>query len=184
MFRSRSILSLAVGATAVAALALAAIGCSDGEDRPDVEVIGTSNSVSVTGAGEAVAGKVEPKPAGATQVDVKLGEWHITPAQSTVPKGKVYFLVDNAGPEDAHEFVIIKTDLAPDKLPAVEGKVPEDKVDLVDEIEPYLPASKASIALDLAPGKYVLICNIAEVEDGKLESHYELGMHAAFTVTE
>jgi hypothetical protein len=28
----------------------------------------------------------------------------------------------------------------------------------------------------------VLFCTIVEVEDGELESHYELGMHTEFTV--
>ena len=30
----------------------------------------------------------------------------------------------------------------------------------------------------------ILICNLVEIEDGKLESHYELGMRTPFTVTE
>jgi len=30
------------------------------------------------------------------------------------------------------------------------------------------------VTLDLAPGKYVLICNVA--------GHYQLGMHISFTV--
>jgi hypothetical protein len=36
--------------------------------------------------------------------------------------------------------------------------------------------------LDLEPGSYVLICNIAEGEEGELESHYEEGMRTAFIV--
>ena len=47
---------------------------------------------------------------------------------------------------------------------------------------PTMAGSSASIVLDLEAGAYVLICNIAEEEDGELESHYELGMTAAFTV--
>jgi uncharacterized cupredoxin-like copper-binding protein len=38
------------------------------------------------------------------------------------------------------------------------------------------------IRTDLAPGNYVLICNISEVENGQLESHYQLGMHAQLVV--
>lgn len=173
----------ALAAAGVLGTSLVAGACGDdGEDRPDVEVIGGGGSVSVTGTGDALPGVVEAKPADAQQVDVRLGEWFITPAQTSVKAGKVYFLVENAGPDDPHEFVIIRSDEAPDALPATDGKVPEDKVDFVDEIGPYLPASKASIAVDLTPGTYVLICNIAEVEGGELESHYELGMHTAFTV--
>jgi hypothetical protein len=35
---------------------------------------------------------------------------------------------------------------------------------------------------DLKPGKYALICNLVEIEQGKLESHYQEGMRAAITV--
>jgi uncharacterized cupredoxin-like copper-binding protein len=99
-----------------------------------------------------------------------------------VPAGEIYFLVENAGPVDPHEFVVIRTDLAPGALPVEEGKVPEDDIDLVDEIEPFAPGSSASVTLDLEAGSYVFICNIAEIEEGELESHYGLGMRVAFTV--
>ncbi|MCA9843906.1 MAG: hypothetical protein KC482_04500 [Dehalococcoidia bacterium] len=157
------------------------VACSGGEDRPG------SGSISGSGSGTGVgigSGVVEDKPDGATQVDVLLSEWAITPSETSVRAGEIYFLVENAGPDDAHEFVVIRTDEAPDALPVVEGRVPEGDVDLVDEIRPYTPGSSASITLDLEPGKYVFICNIAEVEGGELESHYELGMRVGFEVVE
>lgn len=129
-------------------------------------------------------GVVEPKPEGATQVHVVMTEWAIIPDQDSVKAGTVYFHVENRGPEDPHEFVVIRTDLEPGELPVVKGRVPEDDVDMIDEIHPYRPKTAASIALDLEPGKYALICNLAEVENGEIESHYELGMFTAFTVTE
>jgi len=128
-------------------------------------------------------GVVEAKPAGATQVDVAMSEWAIIPDRDSVKAGTVYFLVENRGPNDPHEFVVIRTDGEPGELPVIQGRVPEDEVDMVDEIHPYRPKTTASIALDLEPGKYALICNVAEVEDGEIESHYELGMYTAFTVT-
>jgi hypothetical protein len=40
------------------------------------------------------------------------------------------------------------------------------------------------VSFDLAPGKYVLICNIVQTEpDGSIEAHYKVGMRTAFTVT-
>jgi uncharacterized cupredoxin-like copper-binding protein len=123
-----------------------------------------------------------PRPDGATQLDVTLMEWAITARASTVPAGDVYFLVENDGPEDAHEFVVIKTDLAADALPVEDGRVPEDDVDLLGEIEPFAVGSTGSLSLDLEPGSYVLICNIAHEEHGELESHYELGMRTTLTV--
>jgi len=78
--------------------------------------------------------------------------------------------------------VIVKTNLAPDRLPVKDGRVPEDDVDLIDEIEAFSAKSQASKTVKLTAGTYVLLCNITEVEDGKLESHYQLGMRAAFRV--
>ena len=36
--------------------------------------------------------------------------------------------------------------------------------------------------MNLAAGNYLLICNISEIENGQVESHYKLGMVAQFTV--
>ena len=187
---------LAFGGVVVASVLLVACSDDDGEDRPGVDVIqdGTgsgSGSVSASGTGSGSAsasgepagtGVVEDKPADATQVDITLREWEVSTSQPSVPAGEIYFLVENAGPVDPHEFVVIRTDLAPDALPVEEGKVPEDDIDLVDEIEPFAPGSSASVTLDLEAGSYVFICNIAEVEEGELESHYQLGMRVAFAV--
>jgi uncharacterized cupredoxin-like copper-binding protein len=187
---------------AVLAGGLALVACS-GEDRPSVDVIGdsgsasssssASSSVSASGTGSSsssasgtgespTAGVVEDKPADAEEVDVKLSEFNIEPSVTTIDAGKIYFKVDNDGPEDAHEFVVIKTDDKADSLPVTDGRVPEDQVDILGEIEPFTANSSASLTLDLEPGHYVFICNIAEMEDGELESHYEEGMHVDFTV--
>ncbi len=127
-------------------------------------------------------GVVEPKPQGAAQVDVVLGEWVVSPQPNSVIAGQVYFLANNVGPEDPHELVIIKSDLAPDALPVVEGKVVEEQADIIGEIEEFAPNSKASGVFDLSPGNYILICNLVEIEHGELESHYLEGMTASFTV--
>jgi len=73
-----------------------------------------------------------------------------------------------------HSFQVIKTDLAADKLP-VDGASARAKEDgKVGEI-PSIPAGKsASVTVELTPGKYVFICNVA--------GHYGLGMHTGFTV--
>lgn len=178
-----------VGVGLIGLSAVLLVACS-GEDRPDVDVVddgtsssSTSGSASGSATGEpAGPGVVEDKPDDATEVDVTLREWQVSTSTATVAPGDIYFLVENVGPEDPHEFVIIRTDLAPGDLPITDGKVPEDEIDLVDEIEPFSPGSSASITVNLEPGSYVLICNIAEVEDGELESHYQLGMRTAFTV--
>lgn len=127
-------------------------------------------------------GVVSPKPEGASQVDVVLGEWVVSPRPDSVSAGQVYFLANNAGPEDPHELVIIRSDLAPDALPVVDGKVVEEQVEIIGEIEEFAPDSMASGVFDLSPGNYVLICNLVETEHGELESHYLEGMRASFIV--
>ena len=125
----------------------------------------------------------EPPPAGAAEVEIGLGEWAISASPASVAAGEVYFLVTNRG-ADAHEFVVVRTDTAPDELPVVDGLVPEDEVDVPGEIEGIAPGSQASITLDLEPGNYVLICNLNEYEadEDEWESHYLLGMAAHFIV--
>ena len=55
-------------------------------------------------------------------------------------------------------------------------------MDLIGEIEEFAPGTQAADTFDLTPGNYVLICNIAEMENGELESHYQLGMRAQLMV--
>jgi uncharacterized cupredoxin-like copper-binding protein len=180
---------------------LAAIACSGpGENRPGSVVVEPgSETVSVSGTGTGIGtstetntetasgsgigpGEVKPKPAGAEQVNVNLGEWSIVPDQTTVNAGQVYFSADNLGPNDAHEVVIIRTDVEPDQLPVVDGRVPEDQVDIVGEIEPFSPGTQAADTFELTPGNYVLICNITETEGGTVVSHYQLGMRTRLVV--
>ncbi len=113
-------------------------------------------------------------PAGPVQIDVILAEWKVKPQVATAAAGAVVFNAENKG-ASAHELVVIKSDMAADKLPMADGKVEEDKVGaVVGKIDAFDSASSLSNTLDLAPGHYVLICNIA--------GHYQQGMHADFTV--
>jgi uncharacterized cupredoxin-like copper-binding protein len=176
-----TLLTLLIGSSAVLA------GCGDDDDSGGggVTVLSPESEPDPEADPDPEAGAVtpEPRPDDATEVDVTLTEFAIEPSATSAPAGNVYFLVANDGPNDPHEFVVIKSDLAPDALPVEDGKVPEDEVDFIDEIEPFAVGSTGSITLDLEAGSYVLICNIVEVEaDGKIESHYEEGMRAAFTV--
>jgi uncharacterized cupredoxin-like copper-binding protein len=118
---------------------------------------------------------------GATTVNVTLQEFSIVLESATAPAGAVTFNVTNDGPEDVHEFVIFKTDLAPDALPTAEdGSVDEsgEGVELIDEIEDIPVGESQDVTVTLDAGSYALICNI--VESG--EVHYTLGMRTGFTV--
>src|SRR3972149_1476947 len=63
---------------------------------------------------------------GGGTVAVTLQEFAVVPAESSIAAGEVTFEVTNEGPDDVHEFVVFKTDLAPGALPTGEdGSVGE-----------------------------------------------------------
>ena len=120
-----------------------------------------------------------------TTVDVTLQEFAVIPASSSAPTGDVTFDVTNEGPDDVHEFVVFKTDLAPDALPtAADGSVDEEGegVELIDEIEDIAVGDTPTLTVSLDAGSYVFICNIVEEEGGETIAHYQQGMRVAFTV--
>jgi uncharacterized cupredoxin-like copper-binding protein len=106
-------------------------------------------------------------------LNVELFDWGIKLNPGTAPAGNVRVKAKNTGSTE-HEVVFIRTDLPEDKLPVVDNKVDENQVELVAEVE-KLPAGKSETAtLELPPGRYVVICNIA--------THYGLGMHRVLQV--
>jgi uncharacterized cupredoxin-like copper-binding protein len=107
-------------------------------------------------------------------VDVTLKDFSLAVTPATFPAGDITFGIQNDGPS-AHELVILRSDEAPDALPVQSGVIPEDRIDLVDEVEDIAPGTNTSLSVNLEADAYVLVCN--------LPAHYEAGMHAAFTVT-
>jgi len=120
-----------------------------------------------------------------TDVNVDLHEFMVTPDRSSVPAGHVNFHVSNTG-EDMHEFLVIRTDLAPDMLPTeANGSYEENGpgTHLLEEIDLVPSGESRDLGIDLSAGNYVLICNMVHMEDdGTIEVHYQLGMRTAFTV--
>lgn len=122
---------------------------------------------------------------GATTIDVTLQEWSVTPSAASAPAGEVTFAVTNDGPDDVHEFVVLKTDLDPGDLPVDEhGAVTEDGegIEVVDEIEDIPVGESQELSVTLDAGNYVLLCNIYDEDED--EAHYQMGMRTAFEVTE
>lgn len=119
--------------------------------------------------------------------DIKgtLEEWKITLSPTTGAAGEVTFTINNIGEKD-HEFVVVKTDLAPDKLPTVAdgaeaGTVDEEGegITSIGEKEDIKAGTdNNTLTLTLDAGSYVIFCN---VHDEDLV-HYQKGMHTAFTV--
>ena len=119
------------------------------------------------------------------EVEVTLQEFSVVLGSGSASAGEVTFNVTNEGPNDPHEFVVFRTDLAPDALPTSEdGSVDEEGegVTLIDEIEDIAVGDSPTLTVSLDAGSYVFICNIVEEEEGALESHYQEGMRVGFTV--
>lgn len=169
MMRSRAaalLLPLVVGSIALGACGSSAktssqtssTGAAPGSSAPNVVVLGSATT-----------------------------EFTLTVAHASVTAGDVTFTVRNAGKLD-HEMVVLKTDVAFDKLPIADAGDPPvavatgaNKVDEADNVgetgSPNLkPGQSRTFTIkNLAAGTYVLVCN--------LEGHYAGGMRAALTVS-
>jgi uncharacterized cupredoxin-like copper-binding protein len=114
-----------------------------------------------------------------TKIGIELGEQpggklYLATEQETVGAGTVTFEVENTGAMP-HELVVLRTDVAADKLPMAEGGVAKED-GRVGGVEQMAPGSEPMyLTMDLEPGAYVLLCNVP--------GHYGLGQYAAFTVT-
>jgi uncharacterized cupredoxin-like copper-binding protein len=104
-------------------------------------------------------------------VGVTEKEFTLKPARASAPPGPVTFVVKNAGKLD-HEFVVLKTNLAPARLPQRGTKAAEPG--RVGKIPPFKPGATKRLTLNMRAGKYVLICNVA--------THYKAGQRSAFRV--
>lgn len=181
--RTRWVIGLAAGLLVVTM----GIACSDDDDdADDAATPAASSSVvsATTPAASKTAADATTPAADGTVIEVQLNEFSVVASKGKAPAGSITFRVTNEGPDDEHEFVIIRSDLAIDALPTdADGSVPEDKVDFVDEVEGLAVGASGEVTVDLAAGKYVLICNLVETEpDGTIESHYQEGMRSALTV--
>jgi uncharacterized cupredoxin-like copper-binding protein len=110
-------------------------------------------------------------------IGVTLADFTITVDPDSASAGDVTFDITNDAGQ-THEFVVFKTDLAPDQLPTDEGGDVDEAgegVEHVDEIEDITAGSTESLTVNLDTGSYVLICN--------LPGHYAQGMHTGFTVS-
>ena len=107
-------------------------------------------------------------------VFAELSDYRLVIDQPSIAAGHVVFGIRSRRAATVHEFKVIRTDLAPDQLPidAASAKASEDGK--VGELLNVAAGSSGKLALDLVPGMYVLMCNVA--------GHYQLGMRVGFEV--
>jgi uncharacterized cupredoxin-like copper-binding protein len=121
---------------------------------------------------------------GGEDVSVTLQEFAVGTDPASASAGSVTFNIENKGPDDTHEFVVIRTDLDPTELPTDEdGAVDEAGagMEVVDEVEEIPVGDTPTLEVELTAGSYVLICNIFDEEEQ--EAHYSEGMRTGFTVS-
>lgn len=105
-----------------------------------------------------------------TVVKVTLKEFKVLPTPTSARPGAVAFSVRNAGKLE-HELVVLKTNLAPGKLPVKGAKAVE--VGRVGKVV-VKPGRAGGLTVTLKAGKYVLLCNFP--------GHYQAGQRIGFVV--
>ncbi len=105
-----------------------------------------------------------------------MGMMSIRTNVASVKTGKIAFDVSNLSRSIIHEMLVVAVDNPNAPLPYdySTGQVPEQQVKVLGETEDMEPNAEKTITLDLAPGSYLLICNVP--------GHYASGMWTALTV--
>ena len=158
--RGETIVGHAVKGMAAMCFAVASVGLgSCAADPSSIEGDATSEAIS-----NEITGSVE--------------EWKVNLSAHRAESGEVKFAIANYG-SIPHEFIVVKTDFEPGKIPLGEDNRFDEAgkgVEAVDEIAEFPVDTAQVLKVNLEPGKYQLLCNIA--------GHYKNGMYAALEVVE
>jgi uncharacterized cupredoxin-like copper-binding protein len=102
-------------------------------------------------------------------------EWEVSIDAESAYAGDVSFTIDNDG-TIGHEFLIVKTDIAPGEIPLDGDHFPEDAegIEVIDEIGEFAGGTTETLDVTLEAGSYQLVCNLPD--------HYRNGMFTAFEV--
>jgi uncharacterized cupredoxin-like copper-binding protein len=150
---------------AIAALLLTAVaaGCTKSTTtKAAAPSASNPSSTPATGASRSTP----PWVVGAT-----LKEFAVTPTVTVARAGTVTFAARNLG-KIKHELVVLRTDRQPASLPIAHGQARE--AGKIGEIEQFAAGGIQTASFRLAPGRYVLLCNVP--------GHYQRGMHVGLTV--
>ena len=140
-------------------------------------MVGVAVSALVGLAGAAQAAETE-------QVTLweKDGKFGINVSHKALKAGKVTFnVVNKAGGNMQHEMIVVQLTPAqaadPTSLPYDEksATVDEENVNDRGEVSELDPGKTGSLTIDLTPGTYMLLCNVA--------GHYKAGMYTMLKVS-
>lgn len=104
-------------------------------------------------------------------------EWGIELSSATSTAGEVSIRLTNSG-TIPHEFIIVRTDLTTEelltKVDSASNRLDEAMLDAAGEQPEFAPGEVKLLTLDLSPGKYIVLCNIA--------GHFSSGMYASLEI--
>ncbi len=129
-------------------------------------------AIMVAGCG----GNVSAKPViPDNEVHVTLNSFEIVADKLTVPAGNVTFKATNIDVV-THEMLVIPVADANMELPydRTIARLSEDALISLGEVPEIEGRTNGEVTLDLAPGTYILLCNLV--------GHYQAGMHTVLTV--
>jgi uncharacterized cupredoxin-like copper-binding protein len=114
---------------------------------------------------------------------VRMSEFTMKPSLPFVAAGKVTFTAKNVGTMK-HEMVVVRVQPGAQLPTKPDGSVDEaaiPKTDKLGEVEHVKPKQSGKLTAKVAPGDYVLFCNIVNKSAGTTYVHYARGMHSTFT---
>jgi len=151
----------------IVGLAVAATGCAPAN--------GASFTYAPAAPQSSAAAASAPSASPLSGATVSLTEWKVTVA-GTIKSGTTEFTIANLGAAP-HELLVFKSALAPAAYPTdAAGDIIEKGagVTLVSDGDNIDPAGSQTRTIDLAPGKYLFVCNIP--------GHFKQGMFSVVTV--
>ena len=166
---------------AIVGLAVAATGCAAASGAPNftyappASAQPASAAATTVPAASPVAPAAEVSASAASSPTISLTEWKVTLA-GTIKSGKTDVTISNVGTVP-HELLVFKSDRAPSAYPTdAAGNIKEEGagVALVSDGDNIDPGGSQTRTIDLAPGKYLFVCNIP--------GHFKQGMFTVVTV--
>jgi uncharacterized cupredoxin-like copper-binding protein len=121
-------------------------------------------------------GSAHPTASSGTLVGISERDFHITTTIAHVAQGDVTLRVHNTGP-DEHELIVARERPGGLPLRADGFTINEDALQNSEpgSLQPQQPGHTENLKLHLAPGRYLLFCN--------MEGHFMGGMHTELVVS-